>query len=304
MNMEGENKDLTPEQIEAQRIEDEAFEEKVKKKFNVGSISELVKKADVPPVLTPEQIAAEEEKRNSEVLKFSLESNWFSKSDYDAYQEALKKDPIEVVRQKFIDDNPDLGDKAANIFNSTFKVDEDDDIEDGENAPKPNLEKQAAKKLAKKLADDELKSKYDKVINASKRYEEHQAEVALTKINTDLVTKAISSIPKRLEHKVGEKDAPIGVELTDEDFAFATKTVLDGIKGRKDVTAEEVKENTVLILKMRNLDKIISEHVKVALANAEEAYERGVKGLSKVVDAGTGGISKKRAAMIKQGIIS
>lgn len=289
--MEGDNKGLTPEEILAKEeldkkkeveLSDEQIEEIVKRKFGVGS-ADLIKKQDQVAVLTPEQKAEAEEKKNSEVLKVGLENGWFSKAEYDGYLEATKTDPIEVVRKKFIDDNPDLGKDASNIFNSIFKVDEDDDIEDGENV-KPNMDKKGAKALAKKIADDMTSSKYDKIINASKKYESHQAEIATNKKNVELVEKTIATIPKRLEVKIGEKS--YGIDMTDEDFKEANKIVLEGIKGRKDVTQEEVKENAFLIMRTKNFERLFEEAVGAAVEEAVSKVERGGKGIIDKEDKG------------------
>jgi hypothetical protein len=282
--MEGDNKDLTQEELLAQEeldkkkgveLTEEQIEEIVKKKFGVGS-AELIKKQDQVKVLTDAEKAELEEKKNTDVLKLAFEENWFTKKEYDAYLEAKGTDEISLVKKKFIDDNPELGKDAENIFNAIFKIDEDDDIEDGENT-KPNMDKKAAKALAKKIADTEINSKYGKIINASTKYEQRQAEIALNKQNAELVEKAVSEIPKRLEVKVGDKS--YGVDMTDEDYQEAKKLAFEGVKGRKDVKPEEIRENAFLYMRTKNFERLFEEAITNAIEEAVDAAKRGGKGL-------------------------
>lgn len=281
--MEGDEIKLSEEEIvakaEADKIAaekaDADFEERIKQKFGVSS-SELIKKEEQVKVLTDVEKAEIEEKKNTDVLKLAFEENWFTKKEYDSYLEAKGTDEISLVKKKFIDENPELGKDAENIFNAIFKIDEDDDIEDGENT-KPNLDKKAAKALAKKIADTEINSKYDKIINASKKYEQRQAEMAIVKQNSELIEKTVLTIPKRLEVKVGENS--YGIDLTEDDFKEATKIVLDAVKSKKGLTPEEVKQNAFLFMRAKNFDRLFEEAITGAVEKAVSEVQAGRKGL-------------------------
>lgn len=292
--MEEDNKDLTQEELDLQQAEldkkaaaeieptEEQIEAAIKKKFGVSS-ADLIKKEDQVKVLSDAEKAELEEKKNSEVLKVALENNWFTKKEYDSYLEAKGTDEISLVKKKFIDDNPDLGKDAENIFNSIFKVDEDDDIEDGEDT-KPNRDKKAAKALAKKIADSMISTDYDKIINVSKKYESYQKDATINKQNAELITKSIAEIPKRMEMKVGENT--FGIELTDDDIKEAYKLVVDGTKGAKDLKADEIKGTATAYLLTKNIKKFVEEAVTVAVKNAEDEYKRGAKGIIDKEDKG------------------
>ena len=293
--MEGDNKDLTQEELELQQAEldkkaaaeieptEEQIEAAIKKKFGVSS-AELIKKEDQIKVLTDAEKIEQEEKKNSEVLKVALENNWFTKKEYDSYLEAKGTDEISLVKKKFIDENPDLGDDAENIFNSIFKIDEDDNIEDGPDQTRPNLDKKAAKALAKKIADGMISTNYDKIINVSKKYESYQKDAVLNKQNEELITKSIAEIPKRLEMQVGKN--VFGIDISDDDIKEAHKMVTDGTKGAKELKPDEIKGTVTAYLMTRNIQRFVEEAVTVAVANKEAEIERGKKGIVDKEDKG------------------
>jgi len=285
--MEGNEVVLTEEEIAAKKqaeidaakkpeLTEEEIEAIIEKRLG-GKPSDFIRKTEQVKVLTPEEKKELEEKEQSEALKFGLEQNFVSKKEYDSYLELTATNRIDIARKKFIESNTDLGEDAGKLFDKIIKLEEDDEIEDGEKLV-PNKEKAAAMAWATKMADEEINTKYgNKIKGLPEKYKNHLAEQEVKKVNTEVITKAITEIPKRLEVEVeGEK---YGVDLTDDDFKEAHNLVVEGALLKKGLTAEEVKGTADAYLFAKRAKDLVAEVRKIAYAKGVDDTERGAKGI-------------------------
>lgn len=287
---------LSEEQLQEQKItgeaaaaalaEDEAFEAQLVKRFGAGS-KDLVKKEEPPVVLTAEEKAAADEKANQLALTTGLEQGWVTKGLYDGYQEVKKTDKLEIARKRFIRENSALGEKAASVFNSLYRLDEDDDIEGDDEIFAPNEAKKAARLLAEKMADEEINDTYTPVIKLTKRYDEHVAAEKQRKTNQELINTSIAAIPAEMKIKVGEQE--YSVTLSPEEIAQAHKIFGKEELQKKGLTKEEITGNVGLFLKTTHLERIIQEITDVAVETALDRNRRGISGVAPVrkMPAGT-----------------
>jgi hypothetical protein len=259
-------------------ITDELFEEELQKRMGAGS-KDLIKKTDVPPVLTEaDKIKLAEEKRQKAITT-GLEEKWFDTKQYDEFQQLSAKGKIEIARKKFIEENNDLADAEA-TFNEMFRINEDDDIEVNE-AMVPNAKKKVAQSLAEKLADEYMEKNYGSIMKVESKYDEVEQLRSTGRANLAVVTKKIEAIPDELEVPIEGTDLTFKYKVTPEDRQHVQdifgrdKTLL----GHKDINAEPITENGIVAIKAKNLAGMISEAVKVALKTDRDLYERGEKGL-------------------------
>lgn len=277
---------------------DDQIEAAIVKKFGVSS-SELIKKQDQIKVLTDEEKAEAEESKRKEVVKFGLDSKIFTTQEYESFIADNQSDKISVLRKKYIEDHKD--DKNAGAtFDEIYRLDEEDEFEDGEET-KPNNKKLQAKALAEKLGTELIDTKYSKIKDASSRYESHLAEQSVIKANTEMVTKAIAEIPKKFE--IETEKGKYEFNFPEADFIEAENMVKkDGLKN-KDLKPEEVKANTLLFLQTKNLKSIIEEVERVAIAKTVDEMERGKSGIDvKRVQPPAGVITAKEGFLKKHGI--
>ena len=266
--------------------EDEAFEAQLVKRFGAGS-KDLVKKEEPPAVLTAEEKAAADEKTNQLALSTGLEQGWVTKGLYDGYQEVKKTDKLEIARKRFVRENPTLGEKAAGVFNSLYRLDEDDDNEGDDEIFAPNEAKKAARLLAEKMADEEINDTYNPVIKLTKRYDEHVAAEKQRKINQELINTSIAAIPAEMKIKVGEQE--YSVTLSPEEIAQSHKIFGKEELQKKGLTKEEITGNAALFLRTTHLERIIQEITDVAVETALDRNRRGISGVAPVrkMPAGT-----------------
>lgn len=255
---------------------DEQFEAQLQKRFGAGS-KELVKKSEQIVVLTEAEKLAIEEKENDAALITGLAEGWTTKKEYDGYADAIKTDPIEYVRKKYIREHPELGDKADAIFNKLFKVDEDDELEGDEELFVPNEDKKAARLLAKQIADNDITNTYGQVIKLKSKYADHLAQGEIKKVNTELITKSIAAIPRQMPIVIDNET--YSIEVSEEDIKEAQDMVISNDLIKKGLTEDEIKGNAALFLKTKNIDRIIKEVRDIAVAEALDKNSRGLKGI-------------------------
>ncbi len=266
-------------------ISDDALDAALRKKYGYG-LDGIIKKEDQKIVLSEEQKQELEKAEQEADLKFGLDNKIVTKEEYDSFVEVTKGNKVDVARKKFIDHNKDLED-AGKVFDRIARLHEDDEFPDGETTI-PNLEKKSALSWLEKIAEDDINSRYAKIKDLPNLRKAHLAEETLKAENTKLITTAIAEIPKRLEVDIeGEK---YGVELTDADIQEATTLVTKGALTQKDLKPEEVKANAQLFFLSKNVKRLLSEGITVAVAKAKETYERGMKGIPMGNDTDTGAV--------------
>lgn len=268
-------------------LSEEQLDAAIQKRFGVPP-SELIRKADQIKVLTEDEKKEAEEKKRGDVVKYALENKIYTTVEHEQYIAAMQTDKVELLRKKYIADHPD-DKRAAKTFDRLYRLDEDDDIEDGETTV-PNEDKKAARAALEYLADLYIDQNYGKIKKAPERYERHVAEQDIFTKNTEMVTRAISELPKTFEVKTGRDT--YNVPVTAEDLADANKMIAEsGILKKKGIVAAEVKETIGLFLQGKKMQQIISEVEEVATKKAVEAMERGANGVDVVRSAGNNSLA-------------
>lgn len=282
--------DLTPEQ-------EEAF---IVKKYGVAS-DQLVKKADIPKTLSPEEIAEEEENLRKEKLSTALQQGWIKTSQFEEFQQLKDKGEIELARLQFIEENSDLGEKAGEIFDDMLAINEEDELtEMGTENKVPNVKKQAAGKLAKKLAGEYMRGKFGDVMGIDSKYASFQEQQK----NAKEVELIIDEIPEVTEVTVlGQKYT---YKITPDDKKVLKQKFKDdkGLLSRK-IDRAEVTENGLAYIQTKNFTAILEEIVTAAVSANTEAIKRGEAGI--VVgrpDQSGDGLSPKMRAMQETGLLS
>lgn len=272
-------------------ISDELWNEEFKKRMGAGT-DEFIKKSEQVKVLTEAEKAEIEEKKNKDALIVALEKNWVKKTDYDNFLTADATDRVQIARNKFIEDHPELGEKAGAKFDKIFKVTEDDEISNGEDGEKelfiPNEDKKIALQWAAKIGDEVINNKFAPIKSLGKRHEAYLEELAVVEKNTELVKKAVGEIPRNVDYKVGEDVYTMKFDETEMLEAVEMVLKSDAVKN-KSLTAEEVKGNAALFLQAKNIQKLVTEVATAARIKGEESEERGKSGITpaKVDNPGT-----------------
>lgn len=291
--------ELTPAEIEAARLlEEEKFNTELVKRFGT---TDLMKKSDQIKVLTPEEQKAENEKRENEILKFGLENNYTSAKEQEEYIGATKGDKVDLARKKFIAKNPELKD-AGKVFDRLAKVEEDDEITDPKDQEKliPNEDKKAALAWVNQIADEDIDTRFSRIKSLPKKFEQYQEQEKLKAANIELIKKAHAAIPRRFEDEV--EGIKFGIDFSDDDIKAAYSLVEPEII-RKGLTEDEVKNTMATFLFAKNAKKYAAEGIRLAYEKGRDDEKRGAKGLLEKDKTGSGGISKKREYLAKEGMV-
>jgi len=262
---------------EKKNIPDDVFEEELKKRFGAGSSELVVKTA----VLSEEDKKKLETEKRERAFTTALDQKWFKREDYDEFQQLTAKGKIEVAKKRFIEENPDLGDKAESSFNELFLVEEPDEVEEDE-IMQPNKRKKLATSVAEKLADEYMAKRFAPILKAEERYEDHERMVETGKKNLAKIEKTIMAIPDEIEIDTGVQGFDkIKFKVTPEDKKNAADLFMNDreLVRSENIDEEQVRENGILKIQTDNLGKIISEAVITAVTKARESYERGEKGV-------------------------
>lgn len=286
---------LLAEKNVASELSDEDFAALVEKRLGAKP-QDLIKKTEQVKVLTEEEKKELQEKEDSEVLKFGIEQKLISKKEYDSYLELKSSNKIDIARKKFIAKNEKLGEEAGKVFDQLHRLEEDDEIEEGEKLV-PNTAKISARQWAESIAEEEIEEVIGKKIKGlPEKYKSHVEEQALKKVNADVIAKAITEIPKRLETEID--GVSYGVDLTDDDFAEVNDLVVKEVLGKKGLTAEEVKGVADTYLFAKNAKRLMEEAVKIAYEKGGDDVRRGAKGITE--DKGKGTTSSEMREFLKK----
>lgn len=266
----------------------------IKKKFGVPSDQLSVKqKEEITETEEQKEERLKKEKQNA--IATGLSKGWFTKELYDEYATISTLEENEIAKKKFIEDNPELGDKAGEVFEEFFALNEDDELDDDspeaeEDSKKPNLKKKLAKELLKKSAKEYVNNKYSNVISAQERYTSEKQNEMLREKNLTQITAIMSEMPSSIDVEIsGEK---YGYKITEEDMGYLKSKLVEDehLLGSKDeLKKDEVIEIATLILRTKNFEKIVSEISESRLIKEKEAYERGEKGVILDRESGEGG---------------
>ena len=265
-------------------LTDDLIEKAIEKRFGVKS-DQLVKKGEEVKVLTAEEEQAIKKEKQEAAFKTAIDKGWYTKETYDNFLLDSQKSEVERARLKFIADNPEMED-AGDVFDETFKVNEDDEFEDGENKI-PNKAKIAAGKLVKKIADDDMESKYKDVIGTLSRYEKIQQDEAVRTKNTAIVTSVLAAMPPKVETEI--EGIKYGIAVLPEDLKAATEFANEeAVLTDKELTPEDLKTTVATYLLTKNMNRLLGEVRRVAYEEGRSSSERGAKGLKENDNDGTG----------------
>lgn len=265
----------------------------IEKRFGVKA-DQLIKKEDQVKVLSEEEKLEIENDKNAKKLTTALEKKWFTQSEYDEHQQLLAKGKVDIAKQKFIEDNPELGkEEAGQRFSELFLIDQDDEIEEDEEM-KPNVKKALAIKQAEKIADDYIKNKFGKITSANEKFEQFLKETNIAKNNVATFNKVTTGLPGEIQIPIGETGTFVQYKISEEDRKEAQNIFLGDKKlvVSENIQEEELKENALTYIKAKNFETILESAVNTALTAAQDRYERGEKGIIPIrADKGTGGNS-------------
>lgn len=265
-------------------LTDDLIEKAIEKRFGVKS-DQLVKKGTEVKVLTIEEEQELQKQKKEAAFKTAIDKGWYSKEQYDNFLLDSQKSEVDRARLKFIADNPEIED-AGDVFDETFKVNEDDEFEDGENKI-PNKAKIAAGKLVKKIADDDLESKYKDVISTLSRYEKMQQDEAVRTKNTAIVTSVLAAMPPKVETEI--EGIKYGIAVLPEDLQAATEFVnAEAVLTDKELTPEDLKTTVATYLLTKNMNRLLGEVRRSAYEEGRSSTERGARNLKENDNDGTG----------------
>lgn len=262
--------------------------------------SEFIKKSDQIQVLTPEEKLEIEEKERQEAFKYGLDNKVFTTKEHEEYITASQEKATDLLRKKYIKDHPDDKDAGKN-FDLIWRLNEDDELIDGE-ITTPNLAKQKAAALLEKQRQDYIDTNFSKIKGVTTQYGNFKEEQKVVKENTELVAKAIAEVPKKIVIDNGYGSADF--TFSDTDFAAANKMVAEsGILTKKGIKPEEVKEVVNRFLMGSRVEDIIKEATRVAVENAVNELERGKSGIEvKRGEAPDGTLTLKEGFLKEMGI--
>ena len=290
-------------------LTDELIEEAIKKKFGVSS-DELVKKADQVVVLSDAEKAELAEKKKEKVHTTALEKGWYKKDEYDEFLKSQSVGKIELAKKKFIEDNSDLDEKEAEKrFNTIFRIEEDDEIEEDEIIV-TNEKKKTALSFTEKMADQYLKTKYAPIINAESKFDSYEQSTKVENTNKETVAKTIAALPTDIQIELspaseGVEARTFNYKITDEDKKEVAALFLEDqhLIKRKEIKPEALSANALMYIKAKNFEKIMAEAVEVEIEKVRSSYERGEKGIIPVrANASNSALSAQQEFNKKMGL--
>lgn len=261
----------------------------------ISSLDELNR---LKPQPTEADIAAEAERRNTEMLAFGLAQSKFTKEEYDAYQLALsnKKDLVrtEIVAQieaAFPEMSPDaIQEKVANYF---FE----------------NLEETDPLRVAREneimtLSDIKIKDKFKNIVNLAADFDQYNEGIT-NQTNFDRKVEATSPVYKadvstalkslqKFSVPVPDSKNPantVNIELSYSDTDLKEVedllTTPDQIKNavKEGYTPEKIKELADFILWKKHGPRLISQAAKGYNSVQKEGYIQARKGLNSNLDS-------------------
>jgi len=250
------------------------------------------------PERTEDEIAAERQKRETEMFTYGLTAGKFKKDDYDAYLAAVanKKDLVKTeIRQQLQTAFPEMApeaieEKVANYF---FEhLEETDPL------------RIARDKEIATLSDIQIKNKFGNIVNLPQDFDQYQAGINNKatferKVQATLpVYKAdVATALKSLQHFTvpvpdsKNPDNTVNVELSYSDVdlkeveeLFLTPDQI--VRATKEgLTVEQIAGEAKLVLMEKHLPRLISQAAKKYNSTQKENYLQARKGLNPGMDA-------------------
>lgn len=260
-----------------------------RKGLNLTSLDEL---ESLKPQPTEEELRAEAEKRNTDMLTYGLTSGKFKKEDYDAYQLALgnKKDLVRSeITAQLETAFPELAPEAIQekVANYLFEhLEETDPL------------RIAREKEIMALSDMKIKDKFKNIVELPQDYENHVGELtskatferkkqATIPVYTADVKTALQSL-KHFSVEIPDTKNPANTVKVDLEYADNDLKEMEDLflneeninRAAKDgLTIDRIKGEAKLLLVEKHLNRLISQAAKKYSATQKESYIQGRKGL-------------------------
>jgi len=248
---------------------------------------------DLKPKPTPEEIAAEAEKRNTEMLTYGLSQGKFKKEDYDAYQLALsnKKDLVRSeITAQLTEANPEIAPEAIQEMVANYLF---------ENLDETHPLRMAREKEIATLSDLQIKKKYKNIVDLPKDYEQYE-EGLNKQVNFEKKVKATlpvykSDVQKALQSlksfsvpvpdsKNPENTVVVDLEYADADLKEVEELLLTNdqiVRAVKEgISFDQIKGEAELVLVKKHLPRLISQAAKKYNATQKDGYIHGRKGMN------------------------
>lgn len=259
-----------------------------RKGLNLTSLDAL---EALKPQPTEADIAAEAEKRKTEMHVYGLTSGKFTQDEWDSYQSTLanKKDLVRSeVSAQLKTAFPELADDAIEekVANYLFEhLEETDPL------------RIAREKEIMTLSDIKIKDKFKNIVNLPADYENHVGEAtskanferkkqATIPVYTADVKTALQSL-KQFSVEIPDTKNPantvtVQLEFADNDLKEMEDLLLTDAQinraTKEGLTIEQIKGETELVLVQKHLKRLISQAAKQYNATQKEGYINGRKG--------------------------
>jgi len=262
------------------------------------SLSSLEDLNRLKPQPTEEQIKAEQEKRNTEMLTYGLSQGKFKKEDYDAYQLALsnKKDLVRSeVSAQLRTAYPELDEVAIEekVANYLF-----------EHLPEDDALRIAREKEIMTLSDMKIKEKFKNIVDLPKDFDQYneginnkanferkvQATLPVYKADVSTALKSLQKFTVTVpdsKNPANNVDVELSYSDTDlkevEEMFLTPDQIIRAVK--QGLTIEQIAGEANLVLMQKHLPRLISQAAKTYNATQKEGYIQGRKGLNPGFDA-------------------
>lgn len=274
-------------------VADELSDEQLVELLNKRAGITLSNLNDLKPKPTEEEIAAQQQERESAMLTFGLTSGKFKKEEYDAYQLALsnKKDLVRTeITAQLTAANPEMSEDAIQEMVANYFL---------ENLEENNPLRIAREKEIATLSDLQIKTKYKNIVDLPNDYAQHEeglnnkanferkVQATLPVYQSD-VKAALQSL-KTFTVEIPDTKNPantVSVELDYddkdlkevEDLFLTNDQIVRAVK--TGVTLEQIKGEANLVLMQKHLPRLISQAAKKYNATQKDTYLQGRKGLN------------------------
>lgn len=259
-----------------------------RKGLNLTSLDEL---EALKPQPTAEEIAAEKEKHNTEMMAYGLTNGKFKKEEYDAYQQALanKKDLVRSeITASLQAANPEMSEDAIQEMTAQYFF---------ENLSEDNPLRIAREKEIMTLSDIKIKDKFKNIVDLPQDYENHVGEItskanferkkqATIPVYTADVKTALQSL-KHFSVEIPDTKNPantvtVDLEYGDNDLKEMEDLLLTDAQinraTKEGLTIEQITGEAELVLVKKHLNRLISQAAKKYNATQKEGYIQGRKG--------------------------
>lgn len=268
---EGEKQDAGGSQITEEQKQ-ELIKQWAKENYGTDDLSKI-KLAEETEVLTEEEKVKREKEQEAEIVSVGLKEGWFTKQQYDTYQQLKGADKIAYLKDKWLKENPD---ETEDDFNAVFHLDDYEVDQEDESKKTPSKAQVIARKMLEKEFEQTISNDYSGVINAKDKYLSEKVKEKLSAANKKVLSTVATEIPKE--------------EITDLGFSFeyTAEQVSEAVayfeKNEKFLQTEGVKPEDIKIgiidfLRAKNFSAIVKEAAENYNKAKKEEYERGIKGI-------------------------